>query len=215
MNAPPMCGVRLPRLVSRVAGVTALPSRRIVRLLRLFSPSLKHTSVRPLSRGLSCAYPSAIRRRYSSDCGSRSEFFKKMQKALAKARVLCYNRKVNAIGAPLSTRPRACRAAVLRNVRSPVQILKEVKKLPNIKSAKKRVLVTATKTLQNKMFKSDMKTTIKKYEAAVEAGDKAAAADTYKAAVKIIDKAVANGIIHKNKAARKKSQFTLALNKLN
>ena len=99
-----------------------------------------------------------------------------------------------------------------RNVRSPVQIFKEVKNLPNIKSAKKRVLVTAAKTLQNKMFKSDMKTTIKKYEAA---SDKAAAADTYKAAVKIIDKAVANGTIHKNKAARKKSQFTLALNKLN
>lgn len=86
--------------------------------------------------------------------------------------------------------------------------------MPNIKSAKKRVLVTAAKTLQNKMFKSDMKTTIKKYEAAIAAGDKAAA-DTYKAAVKIIDKAVANGTIHKNKAARKKSQFTLALNKLN
>ena len=73
--------------------------------------------------------------------------------------------------------------------------------MPNIKSAKKRVLVTAAKTLQNKMFKSDMKTTIKKYEAAIAAGDKAA--------VKIIDKAVANGTIHKNKAARKKSQFTL------
>ena len=54
-----------------------------------------------------------------------------------------------------------------------------------------------------------------KCEAAIAAGDKAAAADTYKAAVKIIDKAVANGTIHKNKAARKKSQFTLALNKLN
>ena len=102
-----------------------------------------------------------------------------------------------------------------RNVRSPVQIFKEVKNLPNIKSAKKRVLVTAAKTLQNKMFKSDMKTTIKKYEAAIAAGDKAAAADTYKAAVKIIDKAVANGTIHKNNASRKKSQFTLALNKLN
>ena len=50
--------------------------------------------------------------------------------------------------------------------------------MPNIKSAKKRVLVTAAKTLQNKMFKSDMKTTIKKYEAAIAAGDKAAAADT-------------------------------------
>ena len=79
--------------------------------------------------------------------------------------------------------------------------------MPNIKSAKKRVIVTQTKTLQNKMFKTAVKSTIKKYESALAAGDKDA--------VKIIDKAVANGIIHKNKAARKKSQFTLALNKLN
>ena len=87
--------------------------------------------------------------------------------------------------------------------------------MPNIKSAKKRVIVTKTKTLQNKMFKTAVKSTIKKYESALAAGYKDAAAATYKDAVKIIDKAVAKGIIHKNKAARKKSQFTLALNKLN
>ena len=87
--------------------------------------------------------------------------------------------------------------------------------MPNIKSAKKRVLVTKTKTLQNKMFKSLVKTTVMKYEAALASGDKAAAAETYKAAVKIIDKAVSKGIIHRNKAARKKSQFTRALNALN
>ena len=65
------------------------------------------------------------------------------------------------------------------------------------------------------MFKTAVKSTIKKYESALAAGDKDAAAATSKDAVKIIDKAVAKGIIHKNKAARKKSQFTLALNKLN
>lgn len=86
--------------------------------------------------------------------------------------------------------------------------------MPNIKSAKKRVKVSNTKALQNVMIKSSIKTAIKKYEAAIAAGDQAAAADTYKAAVKIIDKAVAKGILHKNKAARKKSQFTLALNKI-
>ena len=42
--------------------------------------------------------------------------------------------------------------------------------MPNIKSAKKRVLVIETKTLQNKMFKSQLKTDIKKYYAALEAG---------------------------------------------
>lgn len=86
--------------------------------------------------------------------------------------------------------------------------------MPNIKSAKKRVKVTAAKTLRNKMFKSQMKTTVKKFYAAVESGDKVAAAEAYKAAVVIIDKAAARNVIHKNAAAHKKSQFTLALNKL-
>jgi small subunit ribosomal protein S20 len=86
--------------------------------------------------------------------------------------------------------------------------------LPNIKSAKKRVKVIEAKTLQNKMFKSSMKTCVKKYEAALASGDKAAAAETYKLAVKKIDQAVSHGIIHKNAAAHKKSQFTKKLNAL-
>ncbi len=86
--------------------------------------------------------------------------------------------------------------------------------MPNIKSAKKRVVVTNTKTLQNKIFKTQLKTDIKKYQAALESGDAALAEATYKAAVKKIDKAAARGIIHKNAAARKKSQFTKALNSL-
>ena len=86
--------------------------------------------------------------------------------------------------------------------------------MPNIKSAKKRVLVTASKTMQNKMFKTALKTSIKKCEEAVAAGDKALATATYKDAVKKIDKAVAKNIIHKNTAARRKSRFTTMLNKL-
>ena len=86
--------------------------------------------------------------------------------------------------------------------------------MPNIKSAKKRVKVTATKTLRNKMFKSQMNTTVKKFNAAVESGDKAAAAEAYKAAVIVVDKAAKRNIIHKNAAAHKKSQFTVALNKM-
>jgi small subunit ribosomal protein S20 len=91
---------------------------------------------------------------------------------------------------------------------------KGVNDLPNIKSAKKRVKVTASKTMQNKMLKTALKTSMKKYEAALASGDKAAAAETYKAAVKKIDQAVAKGILHKNNAARKKSNFTVKLNKL-
>jgi small subunit ribosomal protein S20 len=92
--------------------------------------------------------------------------------------------------------------------------MREVNGLPNIKSAKKRVIVTETKTMQNKMFKTSLKTSIKKYEAAIEAGDKALAAETYKEAVMKIDRAVAKNIIHKNTAARKKSSFTKKLNAL-
>ena len=86
--------------------------------------------------------------------------------------------------------------------------------MPNIKSAKKRVRVTAAKTLQNKMVKTQLKTEIKKYNAALEAGDMEAAQATYKAAVKKIDQAAVRGIIHKNAAAHKKSQFTKALNNM-
>jgi len=83
---------------------------------------------------------------------------------------------------------------------------REVHKLPNIKSAKKRVIVTRTKALNNQMRRSSLKTVIKAFE-----NDKTQ--DNYNAAVKAIDKAAAKGIMHKNAAARKKSQLTLALNK--
>ncbi len=84
--------------------------------------------------------------------------------------------------------------------------------MANIKSAKKRIKVIQAKTLQNKMFKTQLKTEIKKYEAALASGDTALAQATYKAATKKIDQAAARGIIHKNAAARKKSQFTKKLN---
>jgi small subunit ribosomal protein S20 len=90
----------------------------------------------------------------------------------------------------------------------------EVKSMPNIKSAKKRVLVIETKTLQNKIFRTQLKTDVKKYQAALAAGDTALAQQTYKAAVKKIDQAAARGTIHTNKAARHKSQFTLKLNRM-
>ena len=86
--------------------------------------------------------------------------------------------------------------------------------MPNIKSAKKRVKVIETKTLRNKMLKSQLNTAIKKFKAAVESGDKEAAQVAYVAAVKRVDKAVAQGILHKNNAAHKKSALTLKLNKM-
>lgn len=84
--------------------------------------------------------------------------------------------------------------------------------MPNIKSAKKRVLVTSVKNLQNKMAKTALRTILKRYDAAVVAGDKTAAAEKYKAAVVAVDKAAAKGLLHKNNAANKKSKMTLKLN---
>lgn len=86
--------------------------------------------------------------------------------------------------------------------------------MPNIKSAKKRVLVTEKKTLQNKMRRSEMKTLIKNFDAAVASGDKVAATEAYKVAVKKIDQAVGKSIIAKNTSNRKKSALTIKLNKM-
>lgn len=80
--------------------------------------------------------------------------------------------------------------------------------MANIKSAKKRVRVIETKTLRNKMVKSALKTSIKKADAAEGAAKEAAV----RAAIKKVDQACAKGILHKNAAARKKSQLAKKLN---
>ena len=84
--------------------------------------------------------------------------------------------------------------------------------MPNIKSAKKRVLVNQTKAAQNKATNSALKTAIKKANAAIDAND-ANKADVVKVAVKKIDQAAAKGLLHKNNAARKKSALVTKLNK--
>ena len=73
--------------------------------------------------------------------------------------------------------------------------------MANIKSAKKRVLVNATKQARNKSANSALKTAIKKANVALEKNtdDKEAAV---KAAIKKIDQAAAKGLLHKNNAAR-------------
>ena len=86
--------------------------------------------------------------------------------------------------------------------------------MPNIKSAKKRVLVIETKTLQNRMTKSAIKTAIKKFDQAVEAGDKALATSEFTYCVKKLDQAVAKGVYHKNTAANKKSGLAKRINAL-
>lgn len=86
--------------------------------------------------------------------------------------------------------------------------------MPNIKSSKKDVERSRIAYEKNKSDKSELKTMIKKFDAAVASGDKAAATAAYTKAVKTVDQAVNKGILHKNNAARKKSSLTLKLNKL-
>ena len=86
--------------------------------------------------------------------------------------------------------------------------------MPNIKSAKKRVKVIAKKTAINVSHKTALKTAIKKFEAAVSQGNKEEAKILFNDAVKKLDRGVSQGILHKNNAARKKSQLALKLAKL-
>ena len=86
--------------------------------------------------------------------------------------------------------------------------------MPNIKSAKKRVLVAEMRNARNKANKSALKTAMKKFEAAAAEGNRTEAEGAYKVAVKMVDKSVAKGILHKSNAAHKKSAMTLKLNSL-
>ena len=86
--------------------------------------------------------------------------------------------------------------------------------MPNIKSSKKDVISSKIAYEKNKAAKSALKTVVKKFDAAVESGDKANAQVAFTAAVQAVDKAVTKGLLHKNNAARKKSSMALKLNKL-
>ena len=83
--------------------------------------------------------------------------------------------------------------------------------MPNIKSAIKRVSVTAKKTEVNKMQKSAIRTVVKKAKAAIETSDPAMK-ETVKTAQSALDKSAAKGYLHKNTAARRKSRLAKAAN---
>ena len=83
--------------------------------------------------------------------------------------------------------------------------------MPNIKSAIKRVKVNKKKNLRNRMIKSAMKTQIKKYDTAINAGE--ADAKLLSVTQGAVDKAAAKGVIHKNAANRKKARLATRLAK--
>ncbi len=83
--------------------------------------------------------------------------------------------------------------------------------MPNIKSAKKRVLVIDKKTLRNRMIKSAIKTEVKKFDSAVAEGNKALAQQQFSYCVKKLDQAAAKKVYHRNTVSRKKSRMATAL----
>ena len=84
--------------------------------------------------------------------------------------------------------------------------------MPNIKSAKKRVIVIEKKTLNNNMIKTGYKSAVKKFEEAIDAGNIEEAKVLLSKAKKKIDQACTKGVIVKNTAARKKSNLSKKLN---
>ena len=85
--------------------------------------------------------------------------------------------------------------------------------MPNIKSAKKRVKVSEKKNLRNRMMKSAMRTSVKKFDAAVTAGQ--VDAQLLSATSSAVDRAVSKGVMSKNAANRKKARMAKAMNKVN
>lgn len=85
--------------------------------------------------------------------------------------------------------------------------------MANIKSAMKRAKVTNKKNLRNRMVRSSMRTTLKRFDTAVNEGDGATVQQLYTKTVSTVDKAAAKGVIHKNAANRKKAQLAKKLAK--
>ena len=95
-----------------------------------------------------------------------------------------------------------------------IDTLKGDTEVPNIKSAKKRVLVTEKKTIRNRVIKTQVKNAIKKFLAAVAEGNKEAAAAMFPSTCSVIDGAVSKGVLKKNTAANKKSGLAKKLNEM-
>ncbi len=85
--------------------------------------------------------------------------------------------------------------------------------MANIKSAIKRARIARKKALRNKMWKSMVRTFIRRFEESLASGDTEKARERYRLAARILDKAASKGIIHKNASSRKKSRLASKLNK--
>jgi small subunit ribosomal protein S20 len=84
----------------------------------------------------------------------------------------------------------------------------------NIKSQQKRILTNERRRLRNQSVKSSLRTAVRGFREAIDAGEKDKAAELLVTTNRKLDKAASKGVIHKNQAANKKSALTLAFNKL-
>ncbi|HHX87314.1 MAG TPA: 30S ribosomal protein S20 [Firmicutes bacterium] len=87
--------------------------------------------------------------------------------------------------------------------------------MANIKSAKKRLRQTITRTTRNQGIKSSVKTYIRQFEESLQTGDRELAYQKLTAAIRQIDRAWSKGVLPKNNAARKKSRLTRMFNQIN
>ncbi|WP_026876624.1 30S ribosomal protein S20 [Jiangella gansuensis] len=79
--------------------------------------------------------------------------------------------------------------------------------MANIKSQKKRILTNEKARLRNKAVKSSLKTSIRKFHEAADAGETEQATTLARTAAQQLDKAASKGVIHKNQAANRKSSI--------
>ena len=86
--------------------------------------------------------------------------------------------------------------------------------MANIKSSAKRDEKSKELRAKNRADKTELKTMIKKFDAAVVDGNREAAESAYKVAVKTVDRAAGKGLLHKNNAAHKKSAMANKLNEM-
>ncbi len=86
--------------------------------------------------------------------------------------------------------------------------------MANIKSQEKRIRTNEKARLRNQSVKSSLRTAVRAFREAAEAGEKDKAAELFVATSRKLDKAASKGVIHKNQAANKKSALSAALNKI-
>lgn len=87
--------------------------------------------------------------------------------------------------------------------------------MPNIKSAAKRAKVAEKRRIRNKIVKARIKKAIKSFENNITQGNNEEVKKDLIHAIKLVDQAASKGVIHKNKADRKKSQLQRRFNVLN